>query len=265
MAWLNHLELSNGTLKLFLLSHTIEISALSLHTFLFYLRVGVKKDFSCTDRKFAVNLGLKFLTPEEYFLGYPKCTKFTWGDFDPRTLDLTQTEPMLIPEGAKLASENQEVVLFVGCPACGKSNFYSTHLKLKGYAHVNRDVLGSWQKCVAECTKLLKLGKSVVVDNTSPDKESRQRYIKCAQELKVPVRCFWFTTSLAHAKHNNRFRELTLKDSSYKKVTDLVFNIYKSRFSEPEVSEGLEEIVQVPFTPRFTDEKLAAMYRQFLD
>ena len=29
---------------------------------------GAKKDFSCSDRKFAMNLKLDFFTPEEYFL-----------------------------------------------------------------------------------------------------------------------------------------------------------------------------------------------------
>ena len=132
----------------------------------------------------------------------------------------------------------------------------------KGYVHVNRDTLGSWQKCVAECKKALQAGRSVVIDNTSPDKESRWRYIECAQKCKVIVRCFQFTTSIAHAKHNNRFRELTVKDS---RVNDMVFNVYKSKFMEPELSEGIEEIVKIGFVPSFTDEKHVQLYRQFLD
>ena len=76
-------------------------------------------------------------------------------------------------------------------------------MKPKGYVHINRDTLGSWQKCVAECAKVLSAGKSVVIDNTSPDKASRLRYIEVAHKHKVPVRSFQFMTSIAHAKHNN--------------------------------------------------------------
>lgn len=212
-----------------------------------------------------MNLNLKFMTPQECFLGYPKCTKFTWGDFDPRSLDYTQTTPKLEPADAKLNSGKLEVILFVGCPASGKSTFYKCHLKSRGYIHINRDTLGTWQKCVAECNRALQVGKSVAVDNTNPDRESRLRYIECARNHNVPIRCFVFTTSIAHAKHNNKFRELTVKESSYKKVNDLVFNTYKSKFSEPEISEGFSQIVKVTINPSFESDKLATLYKQFLD
>lgn len=154
----------------------------------------------------------------------------------------------------------------MGCPASGKSTFFSKYMKSNGYVHVNRDTLGSWQKCVSECAKALSSGKSVVVDNTSPDKESRLRYIEVARKHKVAVRGFRFMTSIAHAKHNNRFRELTAKSSKhYVKVNDIVFNTYKSKFCEPEIAEGFSEIVKIHFTPSFDSDQHAQLYRSFLD
>lgn len=48
-------------------------------------KAGLKKDFSVTDRKFAVNCGLKFLTPEELFLE-EEAVEFDWRSINPNTL-----------------------------------------------------------------------------------------------------------------------------------------------------------------------------------
>jgi len=90
----------------------------------------------------------------------------------------------------------------VGSPGSGKSHFTKNHLKEYGY--VNRDTLGSWQKCIAAVQQYLNERKSVVIDNTNPDKVSRERYMEVAKKCNVPVRCFVMTTSLEHAKHNNK-------------------------------------------------------------
>lgn len=43
-----------------------------------------RKDHSCGDRKFADNIGIKFYTPEEFFLNQEPI-EFTWGPFVPKT------------------------------------------------------------------------------------------------------------------------------------------------------------------------------------
>ncbi|XP_052797352.1 bifunctional polynucleotide phosphatase/kinase-like [Mya arenaria] len=220
-----------------------------------------KKDFSSSDRLFALNIGqgLAFHTPEEYFLGYPS-TKFVMPEFDPRTLD--PDAPMFEPKSTQLTSSAKEVILLVGCPASGKSFFAKHYLEPKGYVVVNRDTLKTWQKCVAMCTESLKAGKSVAVDNTNPDVESRARYLTAAKAQGVPCRCFVFTTTLQHAKHNERFREIT--DKSHQPINDMIMNSFKGKYKAPEMSEGYKEMVKVNFVPKFTDEKLKLLYRMFL-
>ena len=224
--------------------------------------IGAKKDFSCTDRKFASNIGIQFETPEEFFLGNAKCTKFSWGEFDPRTSVLSSYSTEVEPADASLTIPTPEVVVFVGFPASGKTTFYKTVMKPDGYVHVNRDTLGSWQKCVALCEQQLLKGGKVVIDNTNPDVESRNRYIKCAQKHCVPVRCFQFMTTLAHAKHNNKFRELTTNIEN-KKVTEIAFNAFKSRFVPPSITEGFSEVLKITLCPCVEDKHMN-LYKQFL-
>ncbi|XP_036261645.2 bifunctional polynucleotide phosphatase/kinase-like [Molothrus ater] len=136
-------------------------------------------------------------------------------------------------------------------PSAGKSTFVKRHLVPAGYEYVNRDTLGSWQRCVSACSAALARGRSVVVDNTNPDPESRQRFVSCAREAAVPCRCLQFTASLEQARHNCRFRDMT--QSGHVPVTDAVLFSYKKQFVAPDLSEGFSQILQIPFVPHFGD------------
>lgn len=100
---------------------------------------GVAKDFSCSDRNFAHNVGVKFQTPEEYFLGLQP-REFR-RDFDlehfpfPENAEATADEPVFVKKSA------QELVVFCGPPGSGKSTFYHKNLKPLGYERVNQDTL----------------------------------------------------------------------------------------------------------------------------
>ncbi|KAJ9586248.1 hypothetical protein L9F63_020110, partial [Diploptera punctata] len=160
-----------------------------------------KKDFSSSDRLLAINLGLNFFTPEEHFLKN-RPAPFKLPEFNPSALP--KDTSLLNPPDTKLVSGSKEVIIFVGSPGSGKSSFTDTYLVPKGYHHVNRDKLGSWQKCVTDMEAALSAGRSVVIDNTNPDKESRHRFVQIAHKWKVGCRCFVMATSLIHAKHNNK-------------------------------------------------------------
>ncbi|KAK3560836.1 hypothetical protein QTP86_021860 [Hemibagrus guttatus] len=260
-----------------------------------------KKDFSCSDRLFALNIGILFHTPEEFFLGW-KAAPFHLPSFDPRGLD--PKGRLYDPPTASLTSTSQEIIVAVGFPGSGKSTLFQTHIIPKGYVYVNRDTLGSWQHCVSACERALKEGRSVAVDNTNPDLESRKRYLDVSESAGVPCRCFNFTASLEQAKHNNRvgrvlgrlgtncrlhaaihilianranycgyrprtlgfnshFRELVPSATKHAPVNDMVFHSYKKKFVAPTLSEGFSEILQIHFVPSFSDHRSEELFRQF--
>uniref|UniRef100_A0A182WDA0 PNK FHA domain-containing protein n=1 Tax=Anopheles minimus TaxID=112268 RepID=A0A182WDA0_9DIPT len=221
-----------------------------------------KKDHSCADRLLAINVGISFLTPEQHFQNLPD-SSWMKPEFDPKEVcNLAANETLLSPSGALLTSASQEVIVMVGFPGSGKSHFVRNHLTPKGYVVVNRDSLGSWQKCVTHMEACLRQGKSVVIDNMSPDVESRKRYLLVANRAKIPVRCFLMDVTYKHARHNNEFREMT--DRSHSIISEMVFNSYKSKFQQPTQSEGFTEIVKVKFVPNFTTKSHEDLYRMFL-
>merc|ERR1719491_2150109 len=79
-----------------------------------------KKDFADSDLKFALNVGVRFQTPEEFFLGADDRPVPTSFNFDPRDLSGSLAEPAGLRPPAGRANAC-EVLLLVGPPCSGKS------------------------------------------------------------------------------------------------------------------------------------------------
>jgi bifunctional polynucleotide phosphatase/kinase len=143
-----------------------------------------KKDFSDSDLKFALNVGLKFQTPEQFFLGEKeKEDEKVAPSFDPRKVETTGALFKGEPADAKVVAEGQEVVIFVGPPAGGKSTFWQNYMP--EYGRVNRDTLKTKEKCVAKMREFLGQKKSCVIDNTNPTKEDRKIFLDVAKEIST--------------------------------------------------------------------------------
>lgn len=136
-----------------------------------------KKDFSDGDRKFAINVGVEFYTPEMYFQN--KKEKLPPLAFDIKTLKSLEGKSPT-GEEEKYVSDKQEMIVFVGSPGAGKSTFWSNYLK--DYVRVNNDTLKTKEKCMKVARQALKEGKSCVIDNTNPDPATRARYTSIAEE-----------------------------------------------------------------------------------
>ena len=229
-------------------------------------RAGAKKDFSCSDRKFAHNVGLTFHTPETYFMGLPEAKSFSWDGINPAELlaKAGQGEVCEGGVGSIVRKGVLELIIFVGSPASGKSTFAKKYLVPNGYVWVNRDTLKTPAKCQKAVHEALADGHSVVLDNTSPEEQTRREYIRLAKLYKARVRCFRFTTDHDTCLHLNMFRERQ-SNGAQPHVPGIGFRLFKSRLAEPTLSEGFDEIKKIFFRMRddMTDDE-RKLFAQFV-
>ncbi|KAF1804956.1 polynucleotide kinase 3 phosphatase-domain-containing protein [Mucor lusitanicus] len=205
-----------------------------------------KKDHSCGDRKFADNINIAFHTPEEFFLKEAKAD-FQWRGFNAKE-HIASSLPLHTPESTPLAKEAEsEVIVCVGYPASGKSSFVKKHLVPKGYEYVNQDTLKTRDKCIAACQTALNQKKSVVIDNTNPDRATRALYIKLAQNANVPIRCFYFGDNEELSQHNNYYRAVHKPEEKRDVLSSIAFRTFKSKLQEPATVEGFEEVKRINF------------------
>lgn len=168
---------------------------------------GAKKDFACSDRDLASNIGIRYQSPEEFFLqqeSRPFTRLFDPTKYAESNLDShTEVTPLVFSKKNKL-----DLVLFCGSPGAGKSTFYWNHMRPLGYARVNQDTLKSREKCMKVAQQSLDDDTSVVVDNTNADIETRAAWIALARTMKLPVRLVHFTASSKLCEHNDTVRAL---------------------------------------------------------
>lgn len=207
-----------------------------------------KNDHSDSDYKMALNAGIGFFTPEEFFLG------------------LKQTIPKIEQDLHKYDKNNnehikfdtrQEMIILVGSPGSGKSTYCENELVKKGYVRINQDTLKTEKKCIQKAKEELSKGNSVVIDCTNPKKEKRAVYIKIAKEVKIKVRCFIMDVDKELAFHLNHLREIDNERKHYSNaVNNIPIHSFYKYYEEPEEKEGFDEIVKINFVPGpFVNEK----------
>jgi bifunctional polynucleotide phosphatase/kinase len=198
------------------------------------IRTG-KKDFSCSDRMFASNVGLPFYTPEEFF--------------QPNVYD--KKEPYEEPETWKtfpksqksLKLEGYNVIILMGAPGSGKTTFSKSHSE---YTHINKDILGTDAKCLKLMKKELEAGKKVIIDMTSPKKSKRKAYIQVAKQFSQRCLCVWINVTKTQSFFLVNYR---CKIDLLPKIPDVAVHSYFKYFEKPTKSEGFDSIEERSFVP----------------
>ncbi|SPO27344.1 related to bifunctional polynucleotide phosphatase/kinase [Ustilago trichophora] len=230
------------------------------------------RDHQDTDLKWALNAGLGFYTPEEYFLGKGKEYEIPSRPWSPSalvapspslkglvaepeddmiTVDLStldQTSSNLILGNPNFGKP--EIVLFVGAPASGKTHLYHRLFAPANYVHVNQDTLRTREKCLGVVSDTISCSTSCVVDNTNRDRATRKLYIDLARNLDVSIRCIYFDVPKSVCVHNNHFRaHFGPTNKNEIKRPLLPFKAIQSWFNDTQVPQRKEgfsaEVVRV--------------------
>lgn len=154
------------------------------------------------------------------------------------------------------------MVVLIGRPASGKSTLKECYFTPHNYVAVNRDTLGTQQKCLTAAKAALKAGNSVLVDNTNPSKASRMVYISLAKQFKVPVRCIHLNIPLTLSHHLNMYRQ-TRSKGKQRRVPEVGYRVYDKNFEKPEVAEGFTEVKELPFLPQFDSSEDEQLFKQW--
>ena len=194
---------------------------------------GRQKDKDDTDRKFAHNLGVKFHTPEEFFLNKSP-EKYNINGYN---LDY-KNKKYNIDFNVK-----KELVMITGYPGSGKSYLAK---QFKGYEHVSKDEYKN--KFDKYLESQMKNNKPVVVEGLYPDNTSRNKVKILAEKYNYTTRYILMETSKELSYHLNLYRQLY---EGKKKIPEIVYHKYDKKYESPIVNDwGSMEVYHPTIDPK---------------
>ena len=157
--------------------------------------LGRPQDFSDSDRKFAENIGIQWISPEDFFG--------------------TETEISL--------PEHKSMVLMVGMPGSGKSTYAHDVLKPQDYIVVSQDTLKTKKRVISTAIECMKRCCNIVIDNTNPTQEGREEFYNLAEQYGYSASVIY----LIRDGHGfNSIRETG-------KVPDIAYHMFFKKFEQP--------------------------------
>jgi bifunctional polynucleotide phosphatase/kinase len=176
---------------------------------------GRKNDRYDTDHKFALNIGIPFFTPEEYFLGEPESKKELSGYL----LDYKKyTEYPQIKCKANLA------IIVSGYPGSGKSFLAKQY---DCFSHISKDKYkNQFNKMLIEKAKE---GQPMIIEGLYPTNKSRYELKNILKKYNYKIIYIHMLASYNLSYHMNLYRGV---ENINNRVSQLVFLKYRKDFEE---------------------------------
>lgn len=163
--------------------------------------VGRSNDVNDNDIKFALNVGIKYFTPDEYF---DNCkVKINIPEHPLSLVDnnMQETDYSIFDKNEK------KLVILVGPPSCGKTTWCKQD-KFKNYSIIDQDSYKIKSKVINLMIKELDNGNSVIVNKRNELEKDRKEFVEIAKEHgAVPV-IILFDIPKKLCKHICVYREI---------------------------------------------------------
>jgi bifunctional polynucleotide phosphatase/kinase len=214
---------------------------------------GRKKDFSDSDYKFALNVGVPFETPEKFF--------------ESSNEDKNQTSnlPLPIHPIKSICNDNTNfwkeydniinnnfngLIIMIGSQASGKTTFVKKKIlnKFPNFVHVSLDQIKSINKLIKIVSEELKNNNTVIIDNTNYDKNKRLVWLNLGKSLNKPIVGIFMNIDKEIALHMNTYRSCKkIASCDDKIIPDVAIHKYYKNFEEPSINEGFNNLLVYNF------------------
>lgn len=135
-----------------------------------------------------------------------------------------------------------EVIILIGLQASGKSTFFRTHFALT-HAHVSKDLLHNTRNPTRMQQQLieeaLRIDRSVVIDNTHPTKEEREKLIALGHSYGATVIGYYFDVQIGQSLQRNKSRQ------GQARIPDVAIFTTLKRLVRPTSEEGFDQLFSV--------------------
>jgi len=174
--------------------------------------LGRPGDFSDSDKLFAENIKIPYISPEKIF------------NITNDSINL----PMIH------LSDTPEIIIMVGYPGSGKSTIAKNLCMNDNYIHIEGDIYKTSGKMIKQSIQYILQKKSIIFDATNGSIKKRQSYIELGNTHNYHIKCIHKKSTLEEAYKQNKCRD------DKKQVPRIAYSVYSKYYDEPTELEGFE-------------------------
>ena len=182
---------------------------------------GRNNDSGDADIKFAINIGIKYYTPDEY---YDNCKIKITAPVHP--LDMVKTDRNPIDYSC-FETDTKKMIILVGPPSCGKSTWCKKEV-FKNFEIFDQDKYKIKLKMLNTVNKTLENNISVIIDKRNETDKDRKELIEIAEKHNTEVIIVWFDIPINLCKHLCAYREIM----TGKEIPSIIISKYYSNNKE---------------------------------